>query len=319
MKMISERSTKSNIFELDDSQLIEKFIQGSNQLLASNNLRLEAHGALSQLLARNGDPLAKPIGTIIAIMYLQNQPRTVIVKHSSPFLELIDRLLIDRDFVMFGDASRAGFTEYKHYVTPAGYRVWNTDPAILWKKWWPTERFQDKQRFNMDILVSFKNNWYPVQNIVVSAGTFTIKTIAGQIILKRDDKVLWLAQIMSENLTGVTANLQPQIARSERDRDWGAEAQVKTGFEIQPSVDLVKKIQQKQLEINPDQSWSIIKQLEQKLQAQIKSNREFSDKFNQLESRAIVAEQRLQIVYKYLQEIGVDPRDLYSGKKKTSD
>ena len=319
MKMISERSTKSNIFELDDSQLIEKFIQGSNQLLASNNLRLEAHGALSQLLARNGDPLAKPIGTIIAIMYLQNQPRTVIVKHSSPFLELIDRLLIDRDFVMFGDASRAGFTEYKHYVTPAGYRIWNTDPAILWKKWWPTERFQDKQRFNMDILVSFKNNWYPVQNIVVSAGTFTIKTIAGQIILKRDDKVLWLAQIMSENLTGVTANLQPQIARSERDRDWGAEAQVKTGFEIQPSVDLVKKIQQKQLEINPDQSWSIIKQLEQKLQAQIKSNREFSDKFNQLESRAIVAEQRLQIVYKYLQEIGVDPRDLYSGKKKTSD
>ena len=319
MKMISERSTKSNIFELDDSQLIEKFIQGSNQLLASNNLRLEAHGALSQLLARNGDPLAKPIGTIIAIMYLQNQPRTVIVKHSSPFLELIDRLLIDRDFVMFGDASRAGFTEYKHYVTPAGYRIWNTDPAILWKKWWPTERFQDKQRFNMDILVSFKNNWYPVQNIVVSAGTFTIKTIAGQLILKRDDKVLWLAQIMSENLTGVTANLQPQIARSERDRDWGAEAQVKTGFEIQPSVDLVKKIQQKQLEINPDQSWSIIKQLEQKLQAQIKSNREFSDKFNQLESRAIVAEQRLQIVYKYLQEIGVDPRDLYSGKKKTSD
>jgi hypothetical protein len=113
--MISEKSTKSNIFELDDSQLIEKFVQGSKQLLASNNLRLEVYGGLSHLLARNGDP--------IAIMYLQNTPRTAIVKHGSPFLELIDRLLIDRDFVMFGDASRAGFIEYKHYVTPAGYRI----------------------------------------------------------------------------------------------------------------------------------------------------------------------------------------------------
>ncbi len=306
--MISEQSTKSNIFELDDSKLIEKFVQGSNQLLASDNLRLEVNGALSQLLTRNGDP--------IAIMYLQNQPRTVIVKHGSPFLESIDRLLIERDFVMFGDANRAGFIEYKHYVTPAGYRIWNTDPAILWKKWWPTERFQDKQRFNMDILVSFKNNWYPVQNIIVSAGTFTIKTIAGQLILKREDKVLWLAQIMQESMTGVTGNLQPEVAGSEQQPDRGSQTQVKTGFEIQPSVDLVKKIQQKQLDINPDQSWTIIKKLEQKLQAQIKSNSEISDKFNYLESRAIVAEQRLQIVYKYLQEIGVDPRDIYSGGKK---
>jgi hypothetical protein len=45
---------------------------------------------------------------------------------------------------------------------------------------------------------------------------------------------------------------------------------------------------------------------------------EIQDQFNQLESRAIVAEQRLQIVYKYLQESGVNPRDVYTGKK-TSD
>ena len=133
--MISERSTTSNIFDLDDSKLVEKFVQGSNQLLASANLRLEVNGGASQLMTRAGDTLA--------IMYLQNKPRTVIIKHSSPFVELIDRLLIGQDFVMFGDASRAGFTEYRHYVTPAGYRVWYTDPAILWKKWWPTERFQD--------------------------------------------------------------------------------------------------------------------------------------------------------------------------------
>ncbi len=298
--MISERSTKSNIFELDDNKLIEKFVQGSNQLLASDNLRLEVNGGLSQLLARNGDP--------IAIMYLQNKPKTVIVKHSSPFLELIDSLLIERDFVMFGDATRPGFIEYKHYITPAGYRIWNTEPAILWKKWWPTERFQDKQRFNMDILVSFKNNWYPVQNISVNAGKFTIKTIAGQLVLSREDKVLWLAQIMQES-TGTTAILQPQTEIATIDRPTAM-----TGFNTQSSEDLAKKIQQKQQDLNPDQAWSMIKRLEQKLQAQIKLTAEAEDKSTQLEHRAIIAEQRLQIVYKYLHGMGVNPQDIYTGK-----
>jgi hypothetical protein len=299
--MISERSTKSNIFELDDNKLIEKFVQGSNQLLASDNLRLEVNGGLSQLLTRSGDP--------IAIMYLQNKPKTVIVKHSSPFLELIDSLLIERDFVMFGNATRPGFIEYKHYVTPAGYRIWNTDPAILWKKWWPTERFQDKQRFNMDILVSFKNNWYPVQNISVNAGKFTIKTIAGQLVLSREDKVLWLAQIMQEG-AGNTGLLQPQTEIATIDRPTAM-----AGFTTQSSEDLAKKIQQKQQDINADQAWSMIKKLEQKLQAQIKLTAEAEDKAIHSEQRATIAEQRLQIIYRYLHSIDINPQDIYSGKK----
>jgi hypothetical protein len=299
--MITQKSTMSNIFELDDHKLIEKFVQGSDRLLASENLRLEVNGGLSQLLTRNGDP--------IAIMYLQNKPRTLIVKQSSPFLESIDRMSIDRDYVMFGDASRAGFVEYKHFVTPAGYRILHTDPSILWKKWWPTEKFQNKQRFNMDILVSFKNNWYPVQNITVNAGTFTIKTIAGQIVLKRDGKVLWLAQIQ-EQIAGMTGNLQSGSIPAT-----AAPIPTMTELNSQSSADLSQKIQQKQSEINADKAWSIIKKLEEKLQFQIKLNAEAEDKFTQLENRAIIAEQRLQVVYKYLQEIGVNPQDIYHNKK----
>lgn len=296
---MSEKSTMSNIFELDDSQLIEEFLEGSDRLLASPNLRLEVNGGLSQLLGRNGEP--------IAIMYLHNQPRTAIVKQNTDFSELIDRQSIERDFVMFGDASRAGFSEYKHYVTPAGYRIWYTDPAILWKKWWPTERFQDKQRFNMDILVNFKHNWYPVQNIIVDAATFTIKTIAGQLVLKREGKVLWLAQIMQEN-PGVTENIQQLIPTTV--------AQIPAMVGINPPpADLAKKIHQKQLEINPDQAWSIIKKLEQKLQAQIKLTREIEDKSTRLEGRAMIAEQRLQIAYNYLQKIGINLRDIYQSQK----
>jgi hypothetical protein len=292
--MISEQSKMPNIFDLDDDRLIEKFVQGSDRLLASANLRLETNGGLSQLMSKNSEP--------IAILYLQNKPRTAIVKRSSPFLEIIDRLLIEKDFVMFGDASRQGFVEYKHYVTPAGYRIWYTDPAILWKKWWPTERFQDKQRFNMNILVNFKN-------INLNAGTFTIKTIAGQLVVKRDDKVLWLAQNLASS-SGATGDLQS-----------GA---ISTAVEPAPvapraysqavAVDLVQKIQQKQSEIGAEQGWSAIKKLEEKLQAQIKINCELEAKVIEANNRSTIAEQRLQVVYNYLREAGVDPQEIYKHK-----
>jgi hypothetical protein len=297
--MISTQSKMSNIFELDDNQLIEKFVHGSNQLLSSKNLRLEVSGNLSQLMTQNGDS--------IGIMYLQNKPRTAIVKNSSSFAELIDSSLIDRDFVMIGDASRAGFTEYKHYVTPAGYRVWYTDPSILWKKWWPTERFQNKQRFNMDILVNLKDNWYPVQDIIVHGGTFTIKTIAGQLVLKRNQKVLWLAQVMQESEAAPAVELQPVA-----DSYYPADADLKPQFQPRNSQsNLATKIQQKQSELNSDQGWTIIKDLEQKLQTQIKLCSEAEEKYNQSEHRAMIAEQRLKMVHKYLDRMGVNPQDVY--------
>jgi hypothetical protein len=294
--MISTQSKVNNIFELDDNQLIEKFVHGSNQLLSSQNLRLEVNGNLSQLMSRNGDS--------IAIMYLQNKPRTAIIKNSSNFAELINSSLIERDFVTIGDASRPGFTEYKHYVTPAGYRIWYTDPSILWKKWWPTERFHNKQRFNMDILVSLKDNWYPVQDINVHGGTFTIKTIAGQLVLKRDNKVLWLAQIMQESETAnANANIQHGSVNVDRI--------VPESSPSNSSANLASKIQQKQAELNSDQGWKIIKELEQKLQTQIKLCREAEDKLNQAEPRTMIAEQRLKVVHDYLDRIGVNSQDIY--------
>jgi hypothetical protein len=286
----------SKIFELDDTKLVEKFVQGSNQLLASTNLRLEVNGGVSQLLTRSGD--------VIAIMYLQAKPRSAIVKHNSPFLNSIGQILLDQGFVLFGDASRAGFVEYRYYVTPAGYQISYTDPSILWKKWWPTEKFQNKQRFNMDILLSFKDNWYPIQSINVSAGIFTIKTIAGQLILKRDDKVLWLAQ-HKQDPAGVDAQQLTQSAPGTETAFTGKDC-----VELL-SGDLAKKIQEKQSKLDPERARLMISELEQKLQAQIKLNQETEAKFQELENRANIAEQRLQIIYKFLEKSGIDRKDVY--------
>jgi hypothetical protein len=296
--MLGERSQMSNIFELDDRKLIEKFVQGSDRLLASDGLRIEVTGSVSQLMTRAGDT--------IAMMYLQNKPRNIVVKKTSSFAHIVDRIATELDFVNFGDASRDGFIEYKHYVTPAGYRIWCTEPSILWKKWWPTERFQNKKRFNMDILVNFKGSWYPVQNINVNAGKFTIKTIAGQLVLQRDNKVLWLAQIMQEHST-----IMPDVGTRSAANDNGA-APLDNLNSQTSSASLAKKIQQKQSTINPDQAWKIIKELEQKLQAQNARATELEVKCNKFEQRATIAEQRLQMLHKHLQQTGVDPRDIYT-------
>jgi hypothetical protein len=306
--MIGERSQMSNIFELDDNKLIEKFVQGSDRLLASEQLRIEVTGGVSQLMTRNGDT--------IAMMYLQNKPRSIIVKKTSTFAEIIDRIAIELDFVMFGDASREGFTEYKHYVTPAGYRIWYTDPSILWKKWWPTERFQNKQRFNMDILVNFKGSWYPVQNITVNAGTFTIKTIAGQLVLQRASNVLWLAQIMQENSTVLTAtNTEVEFIPAVSEKNSATIADFNSQLS---SANLAKKIQQKQSTIDAAQAWKIIKELEHKLQNQIKLATELEEKYVLAEQRATIAEQRLQMVHQHLHQVGIDPRDIYTQQISTS-
>jgi hypothetical protein len=177
----------SSIFNSGDTKLIQKFAQGSNQLLSNDRVRLETNAGVSQVISQSGE--------ILAIMYLQRQPRTALIKASSSYATKLSEHLVDRDFVLLGDAKLSGFLEYRHYVTPAGYRVQYTEPAILWKKWWPTERFQNKQRFNMNILVRLNDNWYPIQNIVVEAGRFTIKTLPGQIDIKSNEQLLWLYQM----------------------------------------------------------------------------------------------------------------------------
>jgi hypothetical protein len=187
----------SSIFNSGDTKLIQKFAQGSNQLLSNERVRLETSAGVSQVIAQSGETLA--------IMYLQRQPRTALIKAGSTYAEKLSEHLINRDFVLLGDAKLSGFLEYRHYVTPAGYRVQYTEPAILWKKWWPTERFQNKQRFNMNILVRLNDNWYPIQNIVVEAGRFTIKTLPGQIDIKSNEQLLWLYQMPTAENTESTS------------------------------------------------------------------------------------------------------------------
>jgi hypothetical protein len=189
-----------------DLQLIEKFVQGSNQLLSSSQVRMENSGIISQIITTAGE--------VLAIMHLQSKPRTVLVKVDTFYTNQLVNCLQEQNFVLMGSSKRAGYLEYHYYPVPIGYKTWCTEPSLLWKKWWPTERFQNKQRFNLNILVQVKDNWYPVQNIVIDAGNFIIKTLVGQICISRSEKMLWLAQITPEAVVSATAEIDDVWSRS---------------------------------------------------------------------------------------------------------
>jgi hypothetical protein len=126
----------SSIFNSDDIKLIEKFVQGSNQLLASDRVRMETTGIISQVVTKAGE--------VAAIMYLQSKPRTALVKTDSAYTDRLEIQLQEQNFVLVGQSKRVGYVEYHQHIVPAGYKTWYTEPALLWKKWWPTERFQNK-------------------------------------------------------------------------------------------------------------------------------------------------------------------------------
>jgi hypothetical protein len=139
-------------------------------------------------------------------MYLQSKPRTAVVKAFSFYTIQLENSLLADNFVLIGESKRAGYVEYHQYDTPIGYKTWYTEPTLLWKKWWPTERFQNKRRFNMNMLVQIKGSWYPVQNIVIDTGTFVIKTLVGQIRIGSHEKLLWLSQVPVEDIAIATGN-----------------------------------------------------------------------------------------------------------------
>jgi hypothetical protein len=273
--------TMSSIFNSGDTKLIQKFAQGSNQLLSNDRVRLETSAGVSQVIAQNGE--------ILAIMYLQRQPRTALIKAGSAYAEKLSEHLIDRDFVLLGDAKLSGFLEYRHYVTPAGYRVNYTEPAILWKKWWPTERFQNKQRFNMNILVRLNDNWYPIQTIVVEAGRFTIKTLPGQIDIKSNEQILWLYQMPAAGKS--EDNTAANIKGDEGTDAWDKAADVSN---IRPaSSEMMPPLQPKAPPKAPD--------LETRLQQQQRATIAAEERAMEAEQQLALAEQKIAALQRRIQ------------------
>jgi hypothetical protein len=265
----------SSTFHTDDIKLVAAFVEGSNQLLTSDRARLEVTGIISQIITKTGE--------VAATMYLQSKPRTAVIKTDLEYTSKIEECLLTQNFVLMGNSKKAGYLEYHQYDTPVGYKIWYTEPTLLWKKWWPTERFQNKRRFNMNMLVQIKDKWYPVQNIVIDAGIFVIKTLVGQIRISSHEQLLWLSQIPVEDIAVVSGN----------DDAWSRSPEV---WKESSKQELPKIAITSANEINvpaPPAAQAQIRELERKLYKQQQAT-------IVAEQRAMSAEQQLALLKKQL-------------------
>jgi serine/threonine protein kinase len=172
---------------LEDAELIAKFIRGDRQLAANQNLQVSYSFNRLQLTTRKLE--------IVALMDLLDKPKTIVMKPLSKYGGTLHKILSQNYFVPWGEAERTGFVKYQQYVPPNGYEFHYTEMGLLWKEWWPKRRDRKNHDINLSLMVSLNNSWYPIQDIVGQSGTFYIKTLAGEITLDFNDKLVWISQV----------------------------------------------------------------------------------------------------------------------------
>ena len=309
---------------IDDAALIQKFAEGTTELLASQNFLVENMGGQIQLTTKKAE--------ILALIAIAAKKRSALLKQRSQYFEQINEILLKNNFVNHGQAKQKDFIEYQQYKAPVGYQVFYTEAVTLWKKWWPTQKHGSQLQLN--ILFYTRNQWYPIQNITVNQAIFEIKTLVGQITLNREDKVLWAnklpqPQIVSENVeNSLSATLvenrienlnQPELAQAEINSD-------KTQIEIQ-SIDVVTPSEKcSVIKVDPEHkpvvqhkttpySQDLLMYVKQKaihsfdryLDDLVKIA---NDRVAKAEQRAIKAERRAALLADMLREMGVDPNNI---------
>ena len=309
---------------IDDAALIQKFAEGTTELLASQNLRLENTGGQLQLTTKKAE--------MLGLITLAAKKRSALLKQKSQYFEQINEILLKNNFVNHGQAKQKDYIEYQQYKAPEGYQVFYTEAVALWKKWWPTKKHDNQLQLN--ILFYTKNQWYPIQNIAVQEAILEVKTLVGQINLNRFDKVVWAnklpeAQIVSENVENrssatlvenqIENSHQPELAQDGINL-------YKNQIEIQ-SIDLVTPSEKGSVVgVNPEykpitkhkttpHSQDLLMSVKQKAVHSFDNYLEelvkiANERIAKAEQRAIKAEHRAAILADVLHKMGIDPNKI---------
>ncbi len=318
---------------IDDAALIQKFAEGTTELLASENLRIENLGGQIQLTTKKAE--------MLALITLAAKKRSALLKQGSQYFEQINEILLKNNFVNHGQAKQKDFIEYQQYKAPEGYQVFYTEAVTLWKKWWPTQKHGSQLQLN--ILFYTRNQWYPIQNITVAQAVFELKTLVGQINLNRFDKVLWAnklpqSQIVEEVMQNSVNSSSATIIENIRGNSNKPElAQVvfnqaginsdKTQLEIQSIDSETPSEKCSVLAVDPEHqpvakhqttpsSPDLLMYVKQKA---IHSFEHYlddlvkiaNDRVAKAEKRALKAERRAALLADLLRKMGIDPNNIY--------
>lgn len=189
------------IRKLDDSTLIQKFVEGESSLLSNQTLRVETSFDAIALMA-------KKEGVVATIKEVARK-RTILVRYKSQYWQLVHSALLTQSFIPTNYPDQQGFIQYCRHEIPPGYQVNYAEARFLWKEWWMQRRKYTTQSIQLDILIFTRDKWYPVREIISNEGVLFITTLVGDTILSGSDQIAWLNRIPKPGTTpGVVGQLQ---------------------------------------------------------------------------------------------------------------
>ncbi len=168
--------------KFDDIELIRKFVQGDQNFLANQNLRLEPAFNSAQLLAKKGG--------LIATAKLAGQIRSVLVRQSSVYQAQINQILTEHQYLPTKIGDR-GVIHYEHCPIPAGYTANYTEVRHLWRAW----RTQDIRKPHLKYLIQSQQTWLTVEKIEHGQESFFIHVPGEEKMLYARDCLVWLSPV----------------------------------------------------------------------------------------------------------------------------
>lgn len=166
--------------KIDDFTLIQKFVEGELSFSANQNLRIEPAFNTAQLLAKKGE--------LIATVKLVGKIRAVLLRQSSNYRELVNRVLVAEQYIPLG-INDQGLIQYEYCPIPAGYEANYTEVRQLWKAW----RSHYSRHSNTTLLIRAGQGWLPIQKIEFGQESFFIQVPGDEKMLCVSDQIIWLS------------------------------------------------------------------------------------------------------------------------------
>lgn len=190
----------------NDIALIQKFVQGELSLLANQNLRVEPAFDTAQLLSKKGG--------LLATAKLVGQIRSVLVRQSSTYQELINRILVEHRYIPIS-VNEKGFVEYEHRPIPPGYELNSTEVRQLWKIW---RSHYSRKQDQAPLLVLTPQGWEAVCTIAFSQESFFIQLKTDELMVQVSDRIIWLSPVEEEEATQIFDYVAPDDRNSHTRR-----------------------------------------------------------------------------------------------------
>ena len=171
---------------MKESEIIEYFVQGKKQTVASGNLKLEFTETSIRLINNN----AQLVGISKQVNKWQ---RKVLVSNKFVDKQIVIQSLIAAGFITRQKSSHPEFAEYHYYQVPDGYHLNYTEVMQLWRTWWHNKRYQlNVASAPIDLLIFNKGNWYPVKDLQPKQGSFVLLTARGEISIEAAEYIVWI-------------------------------------------------------------------------------------------------------------------------------